>query len=359
MNFFSQQQKSGIFFIEDKLPSTHQKNIYFIFFSRGNIVFAGDTYSFSFERIKEYLNYYDLTEKFNHLQKNLNESNSIAEYEAILLLGNKQLINAIEQKNLCEKIIEEILFKIISLNTGRFIWQNTFNLQPLIVSLKIENILSSIFQKQIAWRKLSPYIKNLEQCPNISQPETKDFLLENLHQQLVDQIDGNSSFIQLSRLLHTSLITIGETLYPYIKKGIIQVINAEKPEPAIDFVIPINPQVICFSTSNEWTLNINKASVFNQYNFLIPDDVNQFFTYIFNWPIKVIILQSEVDNNYNTYNFCKIIRHNSRTSHLPIIMVVNEYIFKDNLISKMYGVTEYISENIFEKKILQILDKYL
>ena len=53
------------------------------------------------------------------------------------------------------------------------------------------------------------------------------------------------------------------------------------------------------------------------------------------------------------------VEFNERTLNLPIIIVVNECLFKDNLISKMYGVTEYISEHIFQKRMLKIIDKYL
>ena len=358
LNFFSEQQRSGIFFIENELSAKYQKNIYFIFFSKGNILFAGDTDSFTFQRIRDYLRYYNLTDNFNGFQKKLNELGSIAEYEAILLLESKSLMSTEDLKSLYRGIIEEILFKMITLNKGNFIWQNSFDLQPLIMTIKIEAILPSVMKKQVAWQKLFPYIKDIEQCPILIKEEDY-FDTENINKKLLDNINGKTSLIQLSRILNYSVVEVAQMLYPYIQKGFIKLINQPQIEVHSNLFDPINGQIIGFSTSNQWTLNINKISAFHNYNVVIPDDINKFFTYIFNLPIKLIILQSQINNNYNTYNLCKIVRNNSRTSNLPIIMVVNEYLFKDNLISKMYGVTEYISQNFFQKRMLKIIDKYL
>lgn len=357
LTFFSEQQRSGIFFIENELPVSYQKNIYFLFFSQGKIVFAGDINSFNCQRIQEYLLYYNLTEQFKDFQDKLNESASITEYEAILLLQNRQLLSTPQLQNLCKKIIEEVLLSIIHLKTGSFIWQNTFNLQPLIISVSIETILPSIIEKKVAWYKLFPYIKEIDEYPIIIREEY--FLRENIEKKLFDYLDGKSSLLQLSRMLNKSIINIAQILYPHIQKGRIKIISQQQTETHSPVSLPISAQIIGFSTTNEWTLNTSKISYFNQYKFLIVDNLNQFLTYIFHLPIKLIILQSEIDNNYNTYNLCKIIRNNEKTSNLPIIMVVDEYLFKDNLISKMYGVTEYISANLFQKRMLKILDKYL
>ena len=123
------------------------------------------------------------------------------------------------------------------------------------------------------------------------------------------------------------------------------------------FVFPIDmaPQIICFSNVNEFTLQVNTE----KYNFVVASNITQFFTYLFNLPIKAIVFESEADKNDNTYNLCEIIRNNSKTADIPIFIAVDNYFFQDFLVSKMYGVNEYISRQMFEKKISQIVDKYL
>ncbi len=356
--FFSQQQKSGVFFIEHEQSLTGEKDIFFVFFVKGNIVFAGDKHSFDFDRIKEYLDSFNLRNKFQHLQRSLNQSISITEYEVILLLGKKQLISILEQKDICYLIIEEIIFKIINLKTGYFTWQNTFNLQPLIISFSPENILPKIIKNNIEWHKLFPYIQNVEQKVIIDDSQKEYFLSLQNNQNLWRKIDNKTSLIQLSRSLKINIVEISKILYPYVKQGRVKMKSSSLiSQPSLGFSLPISAQILCFSVINQWTLKTDNLGY--NYKFLIASNLTDFFTYILNLPIKAIIIESQVTNNDNTYNLCKIIRNNTSSSDLPIIIVVDKYAFKDNLISKMYGVNEYISKNVFNKKMSHVIDKYL
>lgn len=157
-SFISREQKSGLLFLETESYFSVKKLYYFIFFNSGDIIFAGDQHSFDLQRLQEYLNYYKLTDEIQHIEEKLINSMSIAEYEAILLLSEQQIITINQKKSLLKKIIEEVLFTVITLTKGNFTWQENFKLQPLIIRFKVDSIVPKINTYAQNWHKLNPYI---------------------------------------------------------------------------------------------------------------------------------------------------------------------------------------------------------
>ena len=361
LSFICEQQKSGTIFIEDELSLLPQKKRhYFLFFHCGRIIFAADNLSFSTQRINDYLTLTPAYSESKNFFSRLNHTASLSEYEAILLLANQQILSVQQQRYLCQAIIQEILLQIVALKQGSFIWQDSFKLQPIIISFNVHQITSQVQQTAIAWQKFFPYIQHIEQLPVFTSEAKKSSCVGQIDEQVLTKMDGKTSFIQLSRyFFNPSLIELTSSIYPYVKQGLIQVINpASAQYLSADLELGKSSQVVFFSTIGKLTINTDNFIGSENYNCLLPGDFNQFLTCIFNLPIALIIIESGL-NHANTYNLCQIIRNNKKTSSIPIILVAEKYIFQEHLTAKIHGVTEYISQSNFNNKTAQILDKYL
>ncbi|NCO74233.1 MAG: DUF4388 domain-containing protein [Cyanobacteria bacterium] len=359
LSFISKQQKSGVLFIETESIFSLTKLWYFIFFNSGDIIFISDEESFNLQRLQEYLIYYHLKDEINIIKEKLTNFLSISEYEAILLLSQENIISINQEKTILKLIIEENLFKIISLTKGYFTWQENFNLQPLIIRFKLDSFLPKIIDYNKQWQELNSYIKYPEEYPVITNYlELK--LLFNLNKEKVlwEAIDGKTTFLQLSRYLHENLATIGKIIYPTIEKGLVKVITPAFSTPINQYLSSKIFNILFITKDKNWAFKTESLLSLNKYNLLVADTLIKALDFVFNSSIDLIILDKEINEN-EANQLCKIIRNSDKFNFIPIILVVNEYIFKDNLILKIYGVTDYITKKIFNKNLYKILDKYL
>lgn len=355
----SREQKSGILFLETESYFSVKKLFYFIFFNNGDIIFAGDEKSFDLQRLQEYLNYYKLSDEIQHIEEKLIHSINIAEYEAILLLSQQKIISINQEKNLLKKIIEEILFTVITLTKGNFTWQENFNLSPLIIRFKIDSLIPKITTYAQNWQNLNPYIKFPQQYPIITDNlQLKSLVSDHLYTTFCEKIDGKTSFLQLSRYLHQNLPTIGQIIYPYIQMGWIKIITPFLLSSVNQYSSPKTYKITCLTKDNHWALKTGKLLDLNKYNLFSYDSFIELLNHLLTSSVDLIILDSEIDNN-EQYQLCKIVRQIDNLKNIPIILLVNKYTYQNSLIAKIHGATEYINKKIFNQNLLQILDKYL
>ncbi|MBL1209708.1 response regulator [Geminocystis sp. GBBB08] len=358
-SFISTQQKSGILFLENESYFTEKKLFYFIFFDRGDIIFAGDESSFNLQRLQEYLIYYQKDDQIQNIEEKLIDSIGITEYEAILILSQQKIITINQEKILLQKIIEEVLFTIITLTKGNFTWQENFNLQPLISRFKVDSIVPKITNYTQNWQQLKPYIQFPQQFPLIADNlRLKLFVSHNLYRTLCTKIDGKTTFLQLSRYLHENLATIGQIIYPYIEMGWIKIKTPFLLSTIHQYSSTKTFNIVCITQDKNWAFKIKSLLSLEKYKFFISDNFVDGLNYLFTSSIDLIILDSEIDNQ-EEYKLCKIVRTLENNKHVPIILVVSKYNFKHNLTAKINGVTDSITKKIFNQNLWKILDKYL
>lgn len=357
--FVETKQKSGVVFIEkEPLSKTNTENFYFIFFYLGKIVYGGDQQSFSLIRLQNYLSYYNLEQNLKLIGTELMSSVSIAEYEALILLSKKQVISRPQEKDILAQIIKETLFATLSLNRGFFTFNCYYFLQPQINTFQIEEFLPQVYSSLRQWKQYYDYIQSSEQCPIISDHlKLKAFLNDKIYQDFSSIIDGNTSFLQLARYLHKDLGSIARVIHPCIERGWIKVIN-----PALnhDFQDPKTEsffKIICITSDQNWALNTRSLLTPEKYNFVVATNISQGLENIFNIVPNLILFALE-SSSLNKYQFCQIIRNTKSLIHVPIILIVNHFLFEENLRAKMAGATEYMTKNVLNKNIFNIIDKY-
>lgn len=358
LHFIESKQKSGVLFVEKKSISIHENaDFYFIFFYVGQIVYAGDQESFNLDRLDHYLSYYNLDDKLKEIETELISSASIAEYEALLLLSEKQIISPEKQKNILIKIIEEILFETLSLSQGFFTLNFYYFLQPQINTFPIDQFLSKTFISLKKWKQSYGYIQSADQYLIITEPsKLKTFFSDNTYQALSSKLNNKISLRQLSRYLHQDLGSLAQLIYPCIEKGWIDVVNYHQNnflETKKDSYF----NIVCITNDQNWATNTQNLLTSEKYNFVTTININQGLEHIFQITPNLILFALE-DNNFSKYQFCKILRNTQSLSHVPIICIVNHFVFEENLRLKMSGATEYMTKNTFNKYLLNIIEKY-
>jgi twitching motility two-component system response regulator PilG len=359
LQLIESEQRSGVLFVENSSLTTRENNIFIVFCFLGKITYAADHNSFSLIRIHDFLRHYQLENSLIELSQELIYSNNIPEYEAILLLGQKQILSNYQSKKILQSIIQETLFHLFLLSKGHFTWQENYKLQPQILCLKITPLVQKLNLQQQLWQQYYPFIKFSSQCPLIEdKAKLKATLREHNYSSLSTWMDGKTSLIQLSRYLNKDLVTMAKAIYPSIEMGWVKLLNNQdrsslKPEKATG-----NTNIVYVTKDLDWTSSLSILLKNKNYKLLVISDLGEGFKMIWENLPSLVLLEME-DFQLNSDYFCKIIRSNKNLIDTPIIVITNHYRFIDNLKHKIAGATEYLTKSAIAKNLLNIIEKYL
>jgi twitching motility two-component system response regulator PilG len=352
------KQKSGVLLLETESGFHQQGNFYFFFFYLGKIIYIGDQQSFTLRRLQDYLSYYQLDHKLKSIKADLINSASITEYEVLILLSKKQIISREQEQDIFKQILQEILFETLALNKGFFSFNSYYYLQPQIHAFDLEELLPQVFASLRQWKQFYGYIQSSEQCLTIADNlKLKAFFNHKIYQNLSNKIDGKISLRQLARYLHQDLGTIARIIHPCLERGWIKVI---KPLSNHDLSKIKNKSffnIVCLTNEQDWTLRIRNFLTPKKYNFIITNNLSQGLENIFNLIPDLVFFELE-SSSLNKYQFCQIMRSSQSLIQVPIILIVNHFLFEENLKAKMSGATEYITRNVLNKNLWQIIHKY-
>lgn len=352
-------QRSGVLFLETPSLGRQENQIFIIFCYFGKITYAADHNSFSLGRIYDFLRHYKLENIVTELSQELLASNNIPEYEAILLLGQKQIISNYQSQKILQSIIQETLFNILLLSKGHFTWQENYTLQPQIMRLTISQILPKLNIQKHLWLQCYPYIKFSNQYPVIKdEAKLKATLTENTYSSFCQWIDGKTSLIELSRYLNKDLITIAKAIYPWVEMGWVKLLDQENHLSSDRKNTVEKNKVIYLTKDLHLTASLKILFKQTKYELLILNDLGEGLTMIFDKLPNLILLEMN-DFNFNSDYFCKIIRNNQQLINTPIIVITNHYQFLENLKHKIAGATEYITKSVITKDFFNVIKKYL
>ncbi len=352
-------QKSGVLLISNSSPFTPHNKDFIVFCNRGKITYVADNNSFNLVRIYDFLCHYDLENSLGIFSQELISSSHIPEYEAILLLGQEQIISNHQAKKILHNIINESLFQLLLVSQGSFIWQENYQLQPQIIRFSINLLLNDLIVKKKLWQEYYPYIYSVNQCPMI---QNQDRLTPNLKEKntrdFLRLMDGKTSLIQISRYLNQDLIDITKAIFLSVENGWITLSNS-----GLKNVFPIptkrnNFYVVYITKDVNWTSTLTLLLKDKNYDLLVINDLGEGFNKIFELNPSLILLEMDNFNIEGDY-FCHIIKKHENFTKIPIIVITNHYQFISNLKHKLLGVTEYITKSAITKDLINIIEKYI
>ncbi len=354
-------QKSGTLLIETEPTdiADNKPNYYFIFFELGKIIYAGDKHSFNLQRLQNHLYFYNGASSLEIINPEIKKHLSFLEYESILILYQKHILSPTQIHIIISRLIQEVLFQILSLKKGSFIWQNDYHLQPTIIKFDVDILLPQVINNLKGWSEFSDYVKNPLQCPIVSDYEKlRKYLTSESSQKLVNLLDGKTSFLELSRYLNQEVSLIAQVIFPWLKIGLVKIINPLQLEDLKPSLQSYFVKTICLTEDYIWASDLNNAiRDKDKYNIMFTGQFSESLEYILLLKPDLIIFSLESDM-INDVNFCRIIKNIKYLRDIPIISAVNNYNFEDYIKAKCAGISEYLAKNIVAKDFLKILKKY-
>lgn len=351
-------QRTGELFVEAS-PADY----WFVFFLNGRIIYASSTEG-SIARLRDYLRRYKAEAALDQVQIPPKAAVNAPEYNRLWSLLENHKVAPPQGKQIVMGMVREVLFDLLSLHHGSFIFEAGSPLAPQLTTFEVTPLLTEIMTQVQEWKKLHPYIQSPEQAPTIVNPEPlRKSLPEPVFRALHQWSDGKTTVRQMGRYLGRDTMMVAKAMYPYIRQGAIQLSEAptlSDPRPSrspahngdrpshilcIDDSMAIQ-KTVEFILQNEGyqvTTIGNPLKALGQVFLLNPD----------------MILCDVAMPKLDGYELCAMLRKSSAFRETPMIMLTGKDGFTDRIKARMAGANEFLSKPFAEKELLTIVESYV
>ncbi len=349
-------QRTGELFVEAS-PTDY----WFVFFLNGRIIYASSTEG-TITRLKDYLHRFKAEDTLDQVQIPPKAAVNAPEYNRLWALLENHKLNPPQGKQILLGMVREVLFDLLSLHHGSFIFESGSPLAPQLTTFEVTPLLTEMMTQLQEWKKLHPHAQTSEQMPTIvnSEPLQKS-LPEPVFKALSQWSDGRTTIRQIGRYLGRDTVAVAKAVYPYVKQGAMQLSTPEtrssgpvkKARPAdrpahilcIDDSMAIQ-KTVEFILQNEGyqvTTIGNPLKALGQVFLLNPD----------------MILCDVAMPKLDGYELCAMLRKSSAFRETPMVMLTGKDGFTDRIKARMAGANEFLSKPFAESELLTIVDSYV
>jgi len=333
-------QRTGELLIESSTGK-----FWFLFFDNGELIYATDTDS-NLTRLRDYLHGLGLDHALDHLSSSKQGIN-VLEYGQIWALLEAKILTPDQAKSILESTIREVLFEIIGLYQGTFVFEISAALTPKLTQFKFSQISSEHSQQLQTWKRFYPVLQSIDQCPVLLTQEALPLLNT--------WIDGKTTIRQLSRYAGQDISHIGQIIYDAICFGQVAITPLAMSAP--QQVKVKSPRILCIDDSVTICRAVEYILHNHGFQVMAVSSPIKALSLIFQHNPDLIlcdITMPEIDG----YELCGMLRKSSAFAKVPIIMLTGKDGFIDRVKARMVGATEYLTKPFGEKELLTTVEKY-
>jgi twitching motility two-component system response regulator PilG len=349
---------------QETKPKRRAGPFWFVFFLNGKIAYASDSER-SLSRLRDYLRRYKANTALDHLEIPSIDSINAPEYGYLWALLEKHILTPAQGRSIIQSMIRETLFDLLSLHHGYFVFEVSPALAPQLTTLDIAPLVTKIMKQVQEWKQFHPHIQSPNQCPVITDPmQLRATLPETAFRTLRQWADGKTSLRQLSRYLNRDILTVAKAIYPYVRKGWVQLVSATAHE-ATTFSwggeakgLPQVPRIVCIDDDMAIGKTVEYILQAKGYEVTAIRDPVQALTLVFQSKPDLILCDLAMPE-LDGYEICGMLRQSTAFRQTPIIMLTGKDGFIDRVRARMVGSTDYLTKPFGASELLMLLEKYI
>lgn len=370
----------GMVYVQDvRASKALAEQYWFVFFLNGQIVYAADRAT-SLSRLSDYLRRYRAEASLSHLVVPSIATTNAPEYGYLWALLENHTLTPAQGRSIMQSMVHETLFDLLSLHQGSFIFELGPALSPQLTTLEITPLLAKIMTQVQEWKQFHPHIQSPDQCPAIADPTTLQATLSKRTLATLNRYaDGKTSIRQIARYLNRDSLTVARAIYPYVQKGMIQLVytathtnvrenvlkneaaSGFKPVRSKDFGLPQearNLRVVCIDDGVAVRETVEHILRQHGYEATAIGNPLNALSLVFQLKPDLIlcdIAMPELDG----YEICAMLRTSTAFRQIPIVMLTGKDGFIDRVKAKMVGATDYLTKPFGGSELLMLVERYI
>ncbi len=348
-------QRTGELFIE-----TGDGRFWSLFFQKGCLVYATSNLG-AVDRLKHCAQRFSLGEASFTCTPGPAPA-SAPEYGLVVALAQNRTLSPAQVQQLLRAGAEEIVFDLLLLQNGAFIFEADAALQPVFIQIETGALITQVSKRLAEWQKLSPVVQSTEQRPLIlDADQLQKQLPAPIYAQLRQWMTGDNSLRLLARFLGRDSATLARAIAPYLQQGWIRLegeIPRKKSTPASQSSTTRVQRVACVDDS----ISIQKSVEFflqgRGYDVKTIANPLKALNELFSFKPDLILLDIAMPR-LDGYELCGMLRKSNIFKLTPVIMLTGKDGHVDRVRARMAGATEYLTKPFGERELLDLVDKYL
>jgi len=215
------------------------------------------------------------------------------------------------------------------------------------------------------WKQFHPHIQSPNQCPLLAHPDQlRESLTENTFKALGRWVDGKTSIRQMARYLNRDILTVAKALYPYVQRGLVQLLGLPSDDPAptkweLGLIYPNRvPRIVCIDDGATIRKTVEYILEQHGYEATAISNPLKALSLVFQLNPDLIlcdIAMPELDG----YEICAMLRRSTAFRQTPIVMLTGKDGFIDRIKARMVGATDYLTKPFGESELLMLVEKYV
>ena len=337
---------------------------WFVFFLNGQIAYAADSSSGSLLRLRDYLHRYKVEETppWHEYSQSIASTNA-PEYAYLWLLLENHILTPTQGRSIVHHIAKETLFDLLSLHQGSFIFETGPALAPQLTTLETAPLIKTVMKQVQQWKQFHPHIQSPDQCPIITaKPSLKETLPQTTYENLGHLADGKTTLRRISRYLNKDILTIAKAIYPYVKKGWVQLNSLGPPAPSQQNIkknhfVP-SPHILCIDDDVTVGKTIEQILKTQNLESTIINNSIEALSVAFQVKPNLVFCDIAMPG-LDGYEICAMLRKSTLFRQTPIIMLTGKEGFIDRVRARMVGSTDYLTKPFGKGELLTLLEKYI
>jgi twitching motility two-component system response regulator PilG len=338
---------------------------WFLFFVNGKLVYAADQSCAHLHRLRAYGQHYGLSIPLAEMKLESLALNNIPEYACLWQLLSKNILTPPQAQRIIRGMIEEVLFDLLSLRHGNFVFELGPALEPPLTNFAIRPLLSQVAQQLQAWKQLYLHIQSPDQRVAIAQePALAAKVPEKLAQRFREWTETDISLRQIARYLQKNVPTVAHGLYPYIEQGGLQLAS---PLPRYSPMAPGSgwetltdadrPHIVCLDDDLTVGKQVELFLTRQGYQVTLLQDPLQALAKLFTLQPDLLLCDITMPT-LDGYEICRVLKHSQTLRLTPIIMLTGKDAYLDRLLARMVGASDYLTKPFGEKELISLIEPY-
>jgi twitching motility two-component system response regulator PilG len=334
-------QRTGELFLENA-----QGQIYFLFFADGRLVYATDNH-WNLSRLREFLVGWQL----DHILLQVPSTKpgaGVLEYAQVWALLESHELDPSQAIALVQSMMLEVLFEVLPLLEGRFVFEQGTALSPPLTTLVVSEHLSTLVRQVQAWKHMSPLLRHPGDRPVLRHPEALAAL--------APWVDGVHSLRQISRFTQLPFLTVAAKVHTAVLEGAATV--APHRHPMLPTAKATTARVLCIDDSNTIRRAVDYILSSSGYTVVTCDHPVRAVPLIYEHRPHLVLSDISMPE-LTGYELCAMLRHTQTFAQTPIIMLTSKDGYLDRVRARMAGATDYLTKPFGERELLMVAGRYL
>ncbi|MGF1521252.1 MAG: response regulator [Leptolyngbyaceae cyanobacterium] len=345
-----------------RMDGTVSPQSWLVFWQNGRIVYAGTTDG-QLHRLRGYLHRYKLEDVLDTLDVPAIATFNSPEYGYLWALLENHTLTPQQGRTILTGMVHETVFDLLSLHQGSFVFKLAAGLSPQLTTFEISSLVATLTTQIQAWKQFYPHIQSPHQCPIIvSHPSEEEGWDEVKASRLLNWMDGKTSIRQIARYLNRNVVMVAKGLYPYVRRGIVQLPAIVTDVPATltsdEWYAARVPRIVC--VDDGVTIRQTVEQILDKHGYEATSIGNPLRALSLLFQLKPDLILCDIAMpELEGYQLCAMLRQSNIFRQTPIVMLTGRDGFIDRVKARMAGATDYLTKPFGAQELLTLVEKYV